>query len=171
MLRECIEICPGDLWGAPNPAVAPTEGTRVLYSAIAERPFWRIAFHNAFFTHLYLGQNESSFQVPPPSLGVRTRKDFELMWEPPWSVEPYDLPTGAEPISKSDLVAYVAYIGGLVDSTVDALDLDSSDSGFPWYKSTTKLSHELMNIRHFKVHVGQLSELLMMRGIDIHCVG
>ena len=30
----------------------------------------------------------------------------------------------------------------------------------------SKLSHELMNLRHTQGHVGQLSELLMARGID-----
>jgi hypothetical protein len=30
----------------------------------------------------------------------------------------------------------------------------------------SKLSHELMNLRHIQGHVGQLSELLMVAGID-----
>jgi hypothetical protein len=30
----------------------------------------------------------------------------------------------------------------------------------------TKLSHQIMNVRHIQGHVGQLSELLMQRGID-----
>ncbi len=30
----------------------------------------------------------------------------------------------------------------------------------------SKLSHQLMNLRHRQGHIGQLSELLMARGID-----
>jgi len=30
----------------------------------------------------------------------------------------------------------------------------------------SKLSHQIMNLRHIQGHVGQLSELLMAKGID-----
>jgi hypothetical protein len=33
-----------------------------------------------------------------------------------------------------------------------------------------KLSHQILNLRHLQGHVGQLSELLMARGIDIDWV-
>ena len=49
MLAECVEKCPEGIW---------LEGKH-------PRTFWRIAFHTAFFTHLYLGQNEEAFQPWP----------------------------------------------------------------------------------------------------------
>ena len=54
----------------------------------------------------------------------------------------------------------------MVDPTVDQLNLDSDETGFSWYKNMSKLSHQLMSLRHLQGHVGQLSELLMARGID-----
>jgi hypothetical protein len=81
-------------------------------------------------------------------------------------VEPYELPEGVTPLTRQEVRDYIAYIQGLIDSTIDQLDLDSDETGFPWYPNMSKLSHELMNLRHIQGHVGQLSELLMMRGID-----
>ena len=49
---------------------------------------------------------------------------------------------------------------------VKNLNLASDETGFSWYKNMSKLSHQLMNLRHIQGHVGQLSELLMARGID-----
>jgi hypothetical protein len=49
MLAECVEKCPEGMW---------LEGEH-------PRTFWRIAFHAAFFTHLYLGQNEEAFAPWP----------------------------------------------------------------------------------------------------------
>jgi hypothetical protein len=162
MLAECVERCPDDLWAAPNPAVAvPTAGE---WGGV-ERSFWRIAFHNAYFTHLYLGQGEAAFQPAPDGSGVR-RMEFEGMWQAPWDLEPYELPVKTEPCRPGEILAYIAYVNGIVDSTVEGLDLDTDQSGFAWYKNITKLSHQLMNLRHLQGHVGQLSELLMLRGID-----
>ena len=60
---------------------------------------------------------------------------------------------------------YIAYIASLIDSTIDTLDLDAQETGLSWYKNMSKLSHQLMSLRHIQGHVGQLSELLMARGI------
>ena len=65
---------------------------------------------------------------------------------------------------------YLRFVDELVDPTTDQLDLDSDESGFSWYEDISKLSHELMNLRHVQGHVGQLSELLMARGIDTYWV-
>ena len=40
-----------------------------------------------------------------------------------------------------------------------------------WYPGMAKLSHELMNLRHLQGHVGQLSELLLARGIETDWIG
>ena len=159
MLAECIEKCPDDLWTAA--AAKVDDGDRVIF-----RPFWRIAFHTLYFTHLYLGQGESSFQPWPD----RKPGYFEEMWDSSWDIEPFEFPEEAEPISKTQLLSYHSYLRGLIDSTIDSLDLDTANSGFHWYQNISKLSHELLNLRHLQGHVGQLSELLMARGIPTEWV-
>jgi hypothetical protein len=145
MLTDCVEKCPDDQWTAGNP----------------QRPFWRIALHAVYFTHLYLGQNEAAYQPWPGKPEVRPEPDQE-----PWGVEPYDLPEDFEPYTKEQLLDYIAFVDSLIDPTVDTLDLETQDTGISWYKSMGKLSHELLSLRHLQGHVGQLSELLMARGID-----
>jgi len=145
MLAECVQKCPDELW---------TFGTH-------PRTFWRIAFHAAYFTHLYLGQNEELYQPWPD----RPQGCPEL-WQKPWSVEPYELPDDFAPYSQQQVLDYIAYIDSRIDPTVDTLDLDAQETGISWYKNMTKLSHQLLNLRHIQGHVGQLSELLMARGID-----
>ena len=147
MLAECVEKCPEAVWH---------EGEH-------PRTFWRIAFHAAFFTHLYLGQNEASFQPwPGRREGIHHR-----LWAEPGDVEPYELPERAESYPSSEILDYIRFVDELVDPVVAQLDLESEETGFSWYPSMGKLSHELMNLRHIQGHVGQLSELLMAKGIDI----
>ncbi len=155
MFRQCIERCPNDRWVNPSGDA---------------RAFWRIAFHNAYFTHLYLGQGESAFGRPPKELTVGRREEFEAMWQAPFDLEPYELPPDTVALSQSELADYVVFIDGLIDPTVDDLDLDTANSGFSWYKGIGKTSHQLLNLRQLQGHVGQLSELLMLRGIDIDWV-
>lgn len=146
MLAECVEKCPEGMW---------LEGKH-------PRAFWRIAFHAAFFTHLYLGQDLEAFQPwPGRREGIHHR-----LWEHPEEVEPYELPEGAEVYPGRELLEYIRFVDSLIDSTVDQLDLDAEETGFCWYPNMSKLSHQLMSLRHLQGHVGQLSELLMARGID-----
>ena len=49
MLSECVEKCPEEMW---------LQGEH-------PRALWRIVFHAAFFTQLYLGQNEQTFAPCP----------------------------------------------------------------------------------------------------------
>ena len=151
MLAQCVQKCPQGMW---------LEGEH-------PRTFWRIAFHAAFYTHLYLGQNEEAFEPWPG------RRDgiHHGLWHRPWEVEPYELPEGAETYRRDEILDYLRFVDGLVDPTVDRLDLDSDETGFSWYRNMSKLSHQLMNLRHVQGHVGQLSELLMARGIDTDWVG
>jgi hypothetical protein len=154
MLADCVAKCPDDMW---------TQGAH-------PRPFWRIAFHTAFFTHLYMGQAEADF-APWPG---RREGIHHRLWESPADVEPYDLPEEAEIYTRGELLDYIRYVDSLVDTIVDALDLTAPATGFSWYDdygSMSKLSHELMNLRHIQGHVGQLSELLMARGIDTDWIG
>ena len=150
MLADCVRKCPDDLW---------TAGAYPRYT-------WRIAFHTAFFTNVYLVQNESAYQPWPD----RTKDVYEEMWANPGDVEPYELPDTAPVASRDEILRFIEFIDSIVDSVVDGLDLDTEDSGVSWYGPFGKLSHEMMTIGHINYHVGQLSELLMARGIDIEWV-
>lgn len=146
MLAQCVERCPDDLWTA----------------GVFPRTYWRIAFHGVFFTHLYLGQTEEALVAWPGGAD-----DYPQLWDRPCELEPYDLPEDAPVCSKERMLDYIGFVNDLVDPTVEALDLDTEESGFPWYKNISKLSHQILNVRHVQGHVGQLSELLMARDIDI----
>lgn len=157
MLAQCVDKCPDDVWLAPGKKEQDEERFII-------RSYWRIAGHAAYFTHLYMGQGEDVFQPWPDR---RKDADQEGMWQRPWGVEFFEFPEGTAVWSKQEMLNYIAFIDSIVDSTVDGLDLDTANSGFAWYTKTEKLSHELMNLRHIQGHVGQLSELLMARGIEI----
>lgn len=150
MLLQCVEVCPDELWLAGD----------------HPRSYYRIAFHAAFFTHLGLVQDEAAF-VPWPG---RREGWHPGMWEDPAYLEPYELPEGAEVYSQKEMAEYIRFIDSIVDTTVDTLDLDTEYSGYRWYENVSKMSHELMTLRHIQGHVGQLSELLMAKGIDIDWV-
>lgn len=150
MLRQCVELSPDDLWIAGE----------------HPRSYWRIAFHTVYFTHLYLGQDEHTFEQWPN----RWPDYYPELWTHPWSLEPYEMPEEAGVLSKEEILDYLNFVDSIIDHTVDGLDLQAPSTGFPWYPNMNKLSHEFMNIRHVQGHVGQLSELLMMRGIDIQWV-
>lgn len=146
MLTQCVERCPDDLW----------------LTGDYPRYYWRIAFHSIFFTHVGIAQGEASY-VPWPG-----RPDkHDAMFLDPATIEPYELPDGAEPFTKAETLAFIAHVDSILDESIDGLDLETDETGFRWYPQMSKMSNLLMNLRHNEGHVGQLSELLMARGIDI----
>jgi hypothetical protein len=147
MLANCVERCPDAIW---------CSGTH-------PRTFWRIAFHTAYFAHLYLGQDVAAFQ-PWPACPER----YSDLWG---DVEPYELPSEIDALTREQALAYIAFVDALVGPTLDTLDFDAGESGFPWYPGMSKLSHEVLSLRHIQGHVGQLSELLMSHGIDTKWIG
>jgi hypothetical protein len=155
MLAECVDKCPDSMW---------IEG-------VHPRTFWRIAWHASFFAHFYLVQNEEAFNgsIEDWPMAVRTALGVSDS-QKTVKVQPYDLPKRATPLTRAQLQEYITYVNGVVDDAVDRLDLECSETGFPWYRNMTKLSHELMNLRHIQGHVGQLSELLMAQGIDTNWI-
>ncbi len=146
MLADCVEKCPSTVW----------------LTGEHPRTVWRIAFHAAFFTQLYLGQDEAAFTPWP----ARTEKVHPGLWTDPANVEPFELDAQAVPYTISDMIAYIRYVDGLVDSLIDQVNLDAAETGFSWYQNMDKLSHILLNLRHLQGHVGQLSEILMQHGLD-----
>jgi hypothetical protein len=138
MLRECVEKATDEVWLAGE----------------HPRNFWRIAYHAVFYTHLYLGQTVEEFTP-----WEKHRDGIKELW-----VEAN--PPVTEPYSRAEILSYIDTVDGMIDETVDRLDLETEDCGIPWYKGMGKLEHEILNIRHVQTHVGQLSELLMANGID-----
>lgn len=143
MLRECVELCPDELWGA-----------------ILDKPpraFWRIAYHASFYTHFYLSKNQDSFahwdKHDPHA--VMTFAD-----------EGRELPPEGIVYSRQEMIEYIDWISGQMETMLALLDLESPESGFPWYKNFPKLDHVLLTLRHLGVHVGQLQEILFERSID-----
>ena len=155
MLAECVQKCPEDLW-------LESEHPRPVW-----RSFWRIAFHSAFFTHLYLGQNAEAFEPWP---GRREGIHHDL-WHGRGDVEPYELAENTEILDRNEILDYLCFVDALINPTIDQLNLDSDETGFAWYGNMSKLSHQLLNLRHLQGHVGQLSEMLMAREIDTDWVG
>ena len=151
MLKETLERCPDDVW----------------FSQAHVNAFWQIAYHTLFFTHLYLQPNEAAFRpweghqadVQHPD-GIAGPADPESA-----------LPLVPEPYTQAEVLAYWEVCDQMVDEAVDALDLQSPESGFHWYK-VSKLEHQLVNIRHIQHHAAQLADRLRAaEGIGIRWVG
>lgn len=148
-LRDVIDKCPEAMWN--DPADGPA-------------PFWRVAYHTLFFTHLYLQQDHQAF-VP----WARARDEAQLMGGVPW--ENYRAPKPCEPYTRADVMEYWQVCDDMIDGGVDALDLSAAQCGFPWYKMP-KLDHQIVNIRHIQHHAATLSSRLRRSaGIGIEWVG
>jgi hypothetical protein len=143
MLRECVVLCPEDLWGATIDQ--------------PPRTFWRVVYHAAFYTHLYLSPSYEEFKAWDRHI------DHAIMT---FASEGQPLPPEGTAYSPSDLLEYIDLLSGQMLQILEALDLDSPESGFPWYPEFPKLDHVLLTLRHLGVHVGQLQELLFARGVD-----
>jgi hypothetical protein len=137
MLRQSIERCPDDVW----------------LSGEHPRTVWRIAYHAAFYTDLYLAQTETDFQP-----WARHRDCTDLYEDAGAPVEPA--------FSREELLEYVDELRERLPETIDRLKLEATETGYHWYPNMTKLSHVLLNVRHLQGHVGQLSEILLAHGIE-----
>lgn len=138
MLRQAIEPCPDDAWldKTDHPAA-----------------FWHIAYHAIFFTHLYLSIDEAAFKP-----WEHTRKEYQFFDPYPWR-DPK--PRTLEPYTREQMLDYLQSVDAMVDDAVDGFDLDSPESGFPWYK-LSKLEHQFINIRHVQHHAAQLADRLRL---------
>lgn len=145
MLRQAIELCPPALWDRDD---YPT-------------PYWRVAYHTLYFTHLYLQPDLASFQPWSRHRG----EHHDLPW-PPGSG-----PIITDPYTQADLLEYWAICDALVDGSLDRLDLEAADCGFPWHKGMPKLDHQLHNIRHIQHHAALLAgRLRRASGIEVEWV-
>ena len=135
MLRSAIEACTDDLWNreADN------------------NPFWVLAYHTIYFTHLYLSPSEDEFN--PYERQAAGHAGYGKADLGNWS----DL-TSADTFAKADVLAYWDYIYERVSELVEATPFDAP-SGFHWLNFSRGEAH-LYNLRHIQHHAGQLSERL-----------
>jgi hypothetical protein len=157
MLRQAVELCPDELWT----------------SLELTNPYWRVAYHTLYYTHLYLQPTAETFRawehhqtniqhmddVPAPP-------EIEALLEPP-----HRPPQTGEPYTKTEILAYWDLCDAMVDAAVDALDLTSPRSGFPW-SGDSKMEHQISSLRHIQHHTAQLSDRLRATaGVGVAWVG
>lgn len=148
MLLDAVRKCPDELWTGGGHAV----------------PFWRVAYHALFFTHLYLGVDVKAFRP-----WERHREEAEQLGPMPWAGN--RMPKAVEPYTKAEILEYWRVCDAMVDGCVDAMDLDARECGFPWYR-LPKLDHQINNIRHIQHHAAILiGRLKQSGGIDVGWVG
>jgi hypothetical protein len=142
MLRAAIRHCPDDLW-------ISTDGHA--------NPFWRIAYHTLYYTHLYLQPNNRVFRPwEHNQRGIHHMDRSRKAWRP---------------YTKAEVLTYWSICESLVDDAVDALDLNDPQSGFSWYK-IPKMEHQIVNIRHIQYHQAQLADRLRVAtGIGANWAG
>jgi hypothetical protein len=147
MLKQAIDRCPEDLWTAGG----------------HPSPFWQIAYHTLFYTHLYLQPDEKAFRP-----WEHARQEYQFLEAVPWP--PHNPPKIGEPYTKAQVLDYWTACDEMIDAGVDRLDLGSPECGFSWYKMP-KLDHQMMNIRHIQHHVGQLDDRLRLVRAELDWVG
>jgi hypothetical protein len=143
MLRQAIERCPDDLWTSRE----------------YRNPFWRIAYHALYYTHLYSRPTAADFR--PHDMHQTSIQDLDDMPSPPEIMDlvelPHRPPQTGEPYAKAQVLAYWDWCERMIDDAVDALDLLAPESGFSWYK-ISKLEHQIVSIRHLQHHAAQLGD-------------
>jgi hypothetical protein len=148
MLRQAVERCPEELWGDGGHA----------------NPYWHIAYHTLFFTHLYLQPNEEAFHP-----WEHHREEYQFLGSLPWP--PHRVPKIEQPYMQAQVLEYWQVCEQMIDLAVDRLDLESPECGFWWY-TMSKFEHQLMNIRHIQHHAAQLADRLRpAAGIGVDWVG
>jgi len=136
MLEKVISACPEALW------------LDVGY----RNPFWNVAYHALFYTHLYLQSDEPSFRP-----WVNHRQDYQNM------------PQTGEPYTREQVLEYLQVCRDEVSVKLPLLDLESA-SGFFWLPMSN-CEVQIYNIRHLQQHTGELSDRLGDRfGIDVEWI-
>jgi hypothetical protein len=146
MLRQAITRCPDKLWSSRDHA----------------NPFWRIAYHTLYATHLYLGPGETGFRPwEHHETGIQDLDDVPAPPELLDALEPPRRPpqTG-EPYTKAQVIEYWGICDAMVDGAIDALDLLDDHCGFSWHTDCPRAVHQIMSIRHIQHHTAQLSDRL-----------
>jgi len=147
MLRQVMVKCPDSIWSNPDDRT----------------PFWQIAYHALFFTHLYLQESEESFTP-----WLKHREDYQFLGQKPWP--PFEDPTIHQAYDRDDLLEYLTFCQGQVQEMVPQTDLEGP-SGFDWLPFS-KLELQFYTIRHIQLHTGELMERLGSQSdVDLVWVG
>jgi hypothetical protein len=148
-LRLAIEQCPSNLWNDPADSFAT---------------YWRVAYHTLFFTDYYLRKGHLD-------LPAWSRHCHEAHVLGPIHWDGGRLPDLCEPYTPEDILDYWKTCDDMVNAAVDAMDLESAESGFPWYVMS-KFEHQLVNIRHIQHHAAALATRLRREGgVQVKWVG
>lgn len=135
MLRQAVVDCPERLW---------LGGDRAC-------PFWQVAYHALFYTHLYLQDSEADFQPWP-----RQRGEAQYLGERPWL--PGEPPELGEPYSRDEILQYLELCRAEAAVRCSTVDL-GAPSGFEWLPFG-KLELQIYNIRHIQQHASELMSRL-----------
>lgn len=147
MLEQVVAACPDKLW-LDDPATA--------------NPFWQVAFHALFYTHLYLQPSLEDFRRVEWQ-----RSESHRLGEGP---APEDPAAVGEPYTKAQILDYLEQCRREVDTQLATVDLHGP-SGFEWLPMT-KLELQIYTIRHVQEHAGELAGRLADRaGIETGWVG
>lgn len=145
MLKQAIENCPAELWDGGGYPV----------------PYWQVAYHTLYFTHLYLQPNIEAFRP----WELHREEYHDLPW-PPGSGSKI-----ADPYTKAQILAYWHVCDSMVDGALQRLDLEAPDCGIPWHKGMPKLDHQLHNLRHIQHHAALLAgRLRLADGTEVQWV-
>lgn len=139
MLRQAIEGCPDELW----------------YRHDQVNACWQTAYHTLFFAHLYLQTSPAAFRPWRHHQGNVQHEDGISGPADPSST----LPLIPAPYSRDRVLEYCDFCDAMVDSAIDGFDLLSPESGFHWYP-TSKLEHQIVNIRHIQLGAAHLAARL-----------
>jgi hypothetical protein len=135
MLGQAIALCSDSLW------------TSAKYT----NPFWHVAYHAIFYTHLYLHSSEAVFR-PWES----HKAGYQFLGPRPWP--PHETTKIESPYTKAEVLEYHGVCCAEVEARVPTLVLDTP-SGFEWLPFD-KFELQLYNIRHIQHHTGQLADRL-----------
>ena len=138
MIKQAIEKCPEELW---NPAED-------------RAPFWHVAYHALFYTHLYLQPRLQDFRP-----WAKHREEAHRLEQHLTAV-----------YSPAEVLEYLGLCQQEVKEKTAQLDLEAA-SGFDWLRFN-KLELQFYNIRHLQQHTGELMERLGARAkVDVDWVG
>jgi hypothetical protein len=147
MLRQAILKCPEGIWN----------------DRADQNPFWHVAYHALFYTHLYVQPTEKDFTA-----WDQHRTDYQFFGPVPWI--PNHKPVFDPPYTREEILAYFELVQGQIDVRVAAGNLEDG-SGFEWLPMN-KLECHIYNIRHTQQHTAELYERLGSRAhIDLPWVG
>lgn len=147
MLQHLIETCPEDMW---------LEATHTT-------PFWQVAYHALYYTHIYLQPSDSAYVR-----WNRERGESHILSKViPW--DPQRKPQIGTPYSREELLEYLQFCCQQVEERLPLID-GNAPSGFSWLP-INKAELQVYNIRHLQQHVGELSERIGHAGIEVPWVG